>query len=305
MTKFSFKNLKVELKRQLNPSSLKKQFLELIKGIEKKDIVLMLILPILITLIMILPLSIRTLLQLNIKNPIWWQYLTQSFVHNSWSHLSSNLFGYFLYSLLILIFVNKLKLKREFYKLFLFLVISLPIVSSIIQVRAYPIVLSWLPNLQHSAGTSGIVSALAGFMIIFWAVYFNKINKEIVFDVRTSLFFMIYIALLFVFYYSKGISDILILVLILFFIFLLTLISNIKKILIEISKESKIGVILTFFLITTPILFFMTPKIIFPSFNSMFNNGTFIDFFMHYIGIVYGIIVCGSYFIFLNKRWRD
>jgi len=305
MTKVSFKNLKVELKRQLNPSSLKRQFLELIRGIEKKDAVLMLILPILITFIMILPLSVRNLLQLNIKSPIWWQYLTQSFVHNSWSHLSSNLFGYLLYTLLIIIFVNKLKLKKEFYRLFLFLVITLPIVSSFIQIRSYPIILSWLPNLQHSAGTSGIVSALAGFTIIFWAVYFNKINKEIVFDVRTSLFFMIYIALLFVFYYSKGISNILILVLILFFIFLLTLISNIKKILFEISKESKIGVIWTFFLITTPTLFFMTPKIIFPSFDNMFNNGTFTDFFMHYIGIVYGIIICSSYFIFINKKWRD
>lgn len=305
MVKFSFKNLKLELKRQLNPSSLKKQFLEIIDGIDKRDILLMLILPVFVTLIYLLPSTIRELLQLDIKNPIWWQYLTQSFVHNSWSHLSSNLFGYFLYSLLLITFVNKLKLKKEFYKLFLFLVISLPIVSSFIQVKSYPIILNWLPNLQHSAGTSGIVSALAGFTIIFWAVYFNKINREIVFDVRTSLLFVVYIALLFVFYYSKGISGILILVLVLFFVFLLTLISNIKKIIIEISKESKKGIIWTFFLITTPIFFFMTPKIIFPSFELMFKNGTFTDFFMHYIGIVYGIIVCGSYFIFINKRWRD
>jgi len=305
MVKFSFKNLKVELKQQLSPESLKKQFLELINGIGKRNIIFMLIIPVLITLLSLLPLTIREILQLNIKNPIWWQYLTQSFVHNSWSHLSSNLFGYFLYSILIIIFVNKLNLKKEFYGLFLFLVITLPIVSSFIQVKSYPIILSWLPNLQHSAGTSGIVSALAGFTIIFWAVYFNKINKEIVFDIRTSLFFTIYIALIFVFYYSNGLSKILLLVLVLFFIFLTTLITNIKKILVEISKESKRGLIWTFFLIITPILFFMTPKIIFPSFSSMFNNGTFTDFFMHYIGIAYGIIICGSYFIFINKKWRD
>ncbi|MFA6023092.1 MAG: rhomboid family intramembrane serine protease [Candidatus Pacearchaeota archaeon] len=305
MQKFNFRNVKEELKRQLSISSLKTQVLELIKGINKVDIVLMLILPVLTTLIMILPLNIRNILQLDIKNPIWWQYLTQSFVHNSWSHLSSNLFGYFLYLILIIIFVNKLNLKKEFYRLFLFLVISLPILSSFIQVKLYPIILSWLPNLQHSAGASGIVSALAGFTIIFWAMYFNKIDNKISFDVRTSLFCMIYVALLFVFYYSKGLSSLLIFVSILFFIFLLTLISNIKNIIIEISKESKRGVIWAFFLITTPILFFMTPKIIFPSFNLMFKSGTFIDFFMHYIGIAYGIIVCGSYFIFINKKWRD
>ncbi|MBU0466873.1 MAG: hypothetical protein KKF39_04340, partial [Nanoarchaeota archaeon] len=114
MVKFSFKNLKVELKQQLSPESLKKQFLELINGIGKRDIIFMLIIPILITLISLLPSTIREMLQLNIKNPIWWQYLTQSFVHNSWSHLISNLFGYFLYFILIIIFVNKLNLKKEF-----------------------------------------------------------------------------------------------------------------------------------------------------------------------------------------------
>ncbi|MBI2452244.1 rhomboid family intramembrane serine protease [Candidatus Pacearchaeota archaeon] len=305
MRNFSFKNVKVELKRQLNPSSLKKQFLETIKGIKKKDVVLMLILPILLTLIMVLPLSMRNLLQLDIKNPILWQYLTQSFVHNSWSHLSSNLFGYFLYSSLLLIWINKLKLKKEFYALFLFLIISLPIVSSFIQVKSYPILLSWLPNLQHSAGTSGIVSALAGFVIIFWAMYFNKINQKIVFDVRTSLSCAIFVALLFVFYYSQGISYLVIFVFGLFLIFLLTLIFNIKNIFIEISKESKRNFLFTFLLIVTPILFFVTPKIIFPTFNVMFKNGTFTDFFMHYVGIAYGIIISSSYFIFINKKWRD
>jgi len=305
MNKFSFGNLKLELKRQLGFSSLKRQFSELIMGIQKRDALLILIFPILITLIALLPSAIRESLQLNIKNPIWWQYFTQSFVHSSWSHLSSNLFGYFLYSVLIIILVNKLQLKKEFYKLFIFLIISLPIVSSIIQVKSYPILLSWLPNLQHSAGSSGIVSALAGFVIIFWAMYFTKANKKIIFDVRTSLFFAIYVALLFLLYYGKGISYVILGVLILFLIFLLTLLGNIKNVFIEVAKESKKNFLLTFFLIIAPILFFVTPRIIFPSFTDMFREGTFVDFFMHYIGIAYGIIVSSSYFIFINKKWNN
>ncbi len=305
MKKFSFKNLIPELKRQLSPQSLKRQFLELIEGINKKDILFFLIFPIVITLIMIIPQSIRDLLELNIKDPLWWQYFTQSFVHNSWRHLGSNLVGYFLYSLVLIILINQSKLKKEFYRLSLFLIISLPIISSLIQVKSYSIILSWLPNLQHSAGASGIVSALAGITIIFWFVHFNKINKEIFFDVRTSLLCILFVVLFFVVYYSKGTSYLVAFIFILFLIFLLTLISNLRKIFIEITKESQKNLLFTFILILTPILFFATPKIIFPTFDAMFNNGVFTDFLMHYIGIAYGIIIYSSYFIFINKKWRN
>ena len=37
----------------------------------------------------------------------------------------------------------------------------------------------------------------------------------------------------------------------------------------------------------------------------MFDGGTFTDFFMHYIGICYGIIVSGFYFIFIYKKWKQ
>jgi hypothetical protein len=299
MNKFSFKNVK----RELNLNSLKKQFLGLIKDIQKRDILLFFLFPILITLLMLLPSATKEILQLNIKEPSEWQYFTQSFVHNNWEHLSSNLFGYFLYSILLMVFVNKCNLKKEYYKLFVFIVISLPILNSYIQVKSYPILLSWLPNLQHSTGSSGIVSALAGVMIIFWAIYFAKINKKIKFDVRTSSFFLVYVVFWFVLFYSRRNSYIWIVILILLFILLITLIHNFKEIFIEISKESKKGLVSTFILIITPLLFFVTPLIIFPNFNNMFRDKRLTDFFMHYIGIVYGIIVTSSYFIFMyNKK---
>ena len=293
------------LKNQLKFSSLKLQFLDLIKGIKKRDLFLLIIFPIVITLLMFLPSGIREILQLNIKNPIWWQYLSQSFVHKNWNHLSSNMFAYFLFSLLGLILANQCKEKKRFFRFFLFLIITLPILSSYIQIKLYPILLSWLPNLKYSSGSSGIVSALAGFIPIFWAVYFNKINKKINLDIRTSCFFLAYIALLFVYTYSKSISPTFIIVLFLFILLLLSLLLNFKAIFFEISKGSVNNILKTFLLIVAILFFIVTPIIIFPTIDKMFSGGAFVDFFMHYIGIVYGILISSNYFIFINKKWKS
>ncbi|MBI2004167.1 rhomboid family intramembrane serine protease [Candidatus Pacearchaeota archaeon] len=304
MIKILLKSIKEEITKMLSLSSLKKQAKELVKGITKRDILLMAIFPAIIFLIMLLPNVIRENLQLEIKNPEWWQYLTQSFVHNGWKHFWSNLSSYFLFSIVGLLLANLCGEKKKFFRLFLFAVVTLPILSSIIQVMFYPTLLSWLPNLQHSQGSSGIVSALAGFVPIFWAIYFNKRNKKINFDVRTPLVLAIYIASLFVYIYSQKFSYILLLIPLLLVIFLILLWSNFRYILFEIAKEIKINLLKAFILITSFLFFIVTPIIIFPSLNKMFDGGTFTDFFMHYVGVYYGIIVSGYYFIFIYKKWK-
>jgi len=305
MAKWSLKKGIEEMKRLLSPSSLKKQARELVYGISKKDILLIAIFPITLFLIMLLPSVIRDILRLDIKNPELWQYLTQSFVHNGWSHLWSNLSSYLLFSIMGLLLANWCKEKREFFKLFLFAVITLPILSSIIQVLYYPILLSWLPHLQYAQGSSGIVSALAGFAPIFWAIYFNKKNDKINFDVRMLLFLALYIALLFVYIYNQSFSYIFLFVAFLSAISLILLLSNFKNILIEIANETKTNLLKSFILRISFLFFIATPIIIFPSLTKMFDGGTFTDFFMHYISICYGIIVSGVYFIFIYKKWKQ
>jgi len=63
-------------------------------------------------------------------------------------NLSSNLSAYFLFSLLGLLLANQCKEKKRFFRFFLFLIITLPILSSYIQIKLYPTLLSWLPNLN-------------------------------------------------------------------------------------------------------------------------------------------------------------
>ena len=281
------------MEKMLRLSSIKKQAKDLIYGICKKDIILIVIFPIILFLIMLLPSWIRESLQLDIKNPSWWQYLTQSFVHNGWKHFWGNIVLYFLFSFIGLLLSNLCGEKENFFRSFLFVVLPLPILSSIIQVLAYP---SWLPNLQHSQGSSGIISALAGFVPIFWAIYFNKKNEKINFDIKTLLILIIYVVLIFTCTYSSKVPYSLPFLIILLILLVLSW-PNFKNILFEIVKEFEENLLKASLLIISFLLFVVTPMITFPSLTRILGDGTFTDFFMHYIGVCYGIIISWSSFI--------
>jgi len=119
------------------------------------------------------------------------------------------------------------------------------------------------------------------------------------------LFLALYIALLFVYIYSQSFSYIFLFVTFLLAIFLILLLPNFKNILMEITNETKTNLLKSFILIILFLFLLVTPIIIFPSLTKMFDRGTFTDFFMHYIGICYGIIVSGFYFIFIYKKWKQ
>ena len=77
--------------KRLSYQNLLKDFKRIAKNITVMDIILLLILPIIITLLMLLPDAIRTAMQLHIKEPMWWQLFTASYMHGSWKHLTDNL----------------------------------------------------------------------------------------------------------------------------------------------------------------------------------------------------------------------
>lgn len=282
-------------------NELKKSFRELIEGITKRDILFVLIFPCIITFLMFLPKTTIQILKLNIKEPSWWQYITNAFVHNNWAHYAGNIFVYFVYVTLILLIANLGNIKKEFYKLFSFIIISLPIVSSFIQVIAYPIILYWLPNLKYSAGSSGIISALSGFLPLFWIIYVKNKNPELKVNIDFMLFFMIYIVLVFAFKYSQIPSLILFLLTMLGFLFL-TNWRVFKISFSEILKEIKENPFKAWIIIMIPLFFILIPHIIFPSVKHLFNNGSFTDIGLHYVGIIYGLIVSGFYFILIKKH---
>ncbi|MDI3474147.1 MAG: hypothetical protein PWR30_470 [Candidatus Woesearchaeota archaeon] len=292
MTEGSLKKGIEENKRNLSLFSVKKQIEELFYEINKKDIALILILPIISVLIMFLPLWIRETLVVNIENPSWWQYITIYFVHGGLEHLFSNLIWYFVFSFLGLIISNSCDEKKKYFILFFIIVLTFPLFGSFIQFLGR--------RSLYSVGSSGIVSALVGLTIVFWIYYFNRKNRKINFDLKTLFAFVFYICSFFLYIYiPKKIYSITSFIIFLFFLFLLR--QDIKNIFLEIKKEAKENLPRATSLIISIFFFVLIFIIIFPS-NIINNEGAIIDYMMHFAGISYGFVI--SYIVlYIQNSW--
>jgi len=281
---------------KLKWSNLKKDFIELIKGITLKEILIFLAFPVFITLVMLLPSIFRESLSFKIYDYSWWQFITNAFVHKDLSHLWHNIQGYFIFGLILLVFANRTKEKKNLFWLFLFTLISLPIISSIIQVLIYPII---MPMIKTSQGSSGLVSAILGFLPMLWIYYFSKKLKSNLINLNFFNLSTLYVALLFLIIYypihKNILSILLVLACILFFAYLYR--HNFKPIIKGIFEESKENVIFYFLVILIPFFFMVLPLLLFPV--KIVQGNSLIDFFMHYIGLIYGIIIS---FIFFKIR---
>jgi membrane associated rhomboid family serine protease len=165
--------------RRLKFSKIKKDFIELVEGITFKEILILLSFPIFLTILMFLPTNLRDSLSLHIYNPEWWQFFTSSFIHENLTHLLDNIQTYFVISFTLLIFGNKTRTKKNFFILFLFTLISLPLISSLIEVLIYPY---FIPNIKTSKGSSVLISSMFGFFPMFWIYYFSKKQKNNMID---------------------------------------------------------------------------------------------------------------------------
>ena len=287
------KNFKWFIKR-FSIKNLKKDFKDIIKGITWTDIVFLTILPIVMLLIMLLPQPIRDSLSLNIKDYSWWQLFTSNFVHQNWDHFLGNMKTYFLFVIPIFILANYMKEKKTFFKVFTLIVLSFPIISSILVMLIYPVM---LPTLTSSKGFSGIVAALLGLFPVFLIIFFSKKSRK---ELKKNGFINLsvtFIALLFMITYyplHKNILQIL--------PFLAALLiemyfyrKNIIKILKMTLNTIKYNTILYLLLITIMVFFVIMPETFFPI--KIIQEGGIVDFFIHYVGIIYGLLF-GSWIAF-------
>lgn len=295
MIRFDPKNFKAYIKR-FSYHNLKKDFCDIAKNVSKKDVLLILILPILATFLMLLPDNIREQLKLNVHNPSWWQFLTSSFIHQDFTHLSSNVSLFLLLGFVQIMLIAKLgKQKRYFYLLY-FTSVTFPILSSIVVSTWYP---KLVPNILSSSGMSGIVSAMLGFLPTFWVIALSKIRNTKLLDVNFFNIILTYVATSLVFIYYPYHKNTLLLVglplLMAVFVFLY------RKKIVEIAKgtiiQSKGNVIIYLLLLFYPIFFFVAPNGLFPT--QLIQNGSFVDFLVHYFGIFYGFSV--SFFFFRKE----
>lgn len=275
----------------------------LFNGFSLKDLFLLLIFPLVITLLMFLPDSIRTAMMLNLKNPQWWQFLTSGFIHQSWNHLSGNLQWYFLLVFpLFFLIATRTDKKKYYYYLYAIIILTFPILSSLFQIHFFPPV---FPNLIYSAGSSGIIAAFSGLIPSFWLLSIANRNKLRI-KRRFWMINIFYLILSFVIIYSPIFKN-LYLILAIGTIFLMLLFSyrkGFKSILIAIGLEEQKDIISAIILLFTIIFFIITPFVFFPKVTLLNNNGTLTDFLVHYLGISYGLIISFYFFIFIHKETR-
>lgn len=276
----------------------------LFEGISIKDLLLLLIFPTIITLLMLLPDSVRISMMLNVKNPPWWQFFTSGFMHQDWIHLTNNLIWYFLlvFPLFFLIATKTIK-KKYYFQFFIFIIITFPIVSSFFVVHYYPEI---FPNLMYSTGSSGIIAAFSGLIPSFWILSIANKDK-IRIKRRFALINIFYLILSFLIIYFPIHKKLFLssLIGILFIIFLFSYSKGFLNILKKIGFEQQKNIISAFISLFTIILFVFTPILFFPKINLLNNNGTLTDFLVHYLGIAYGLIISFYFFIFAHKETKS
>lgn len=253
--------------------------------------------PVIISAVMLLPANIQEGLKLNLQNPKFWEFLTSGFVHNSTSHYFDNLVAFIILILLQVILINKMKLQKGYSYLLFFTIVSFPIASSIVKILLYP---SLMPMVKISCGSSGIISALVGFIPMVWIIYLSKTSKK---NLCTFSFFgmiLSFIVLSFVIAYFPYHKNILLTLIIIAVIvaFTVSYKKSIKHISLTIIREK--NKLLLFYLLFLPLFFLSSPLLTFPLKLIQGNNS--VDFFAHYIGFIYGFFISFVFFRLNNPN---
>src|SRR5208282_714367 len=112
--------------------------------------------------------SLRSSLQVDLKNFHVYQLFTSSFVHLNFDHFLANVTAYLLIAIYGLVLATIVNRKR------LYLVLSKIIVVVFLIFGAFFAVFN--ATTTYYAGLSGIDSALAGLLLIFWLIYLEHMS---------------------------------------------------------------------------------------------------------------------------------
>lgn len=147
--------------------------------------------------------TLQQQLALTPSDPQWYTVFTAAYVHASASHLSGNLFGYFLavsYTYWLCLHTNR---RQWFRRTFVTLLLVTPIVVNIGNLLAFGTILP--ENAGYSRGFSGIVGGFGGFLLVAFVVAVrDTYGSELAEVVGVSLVLLLLLLLSVV--YSGGIQ---------------------------------------------------------------------------------------------------
>lgn len=282
---------KLNLQRLPNRERLKQDIKEVIQSLHYKSLILLLIFPTILTIFFLFS-NLNSYLSLNIYNPSWWQIVTSHFVHRDFNHFINNTSLFLLLGVIQLVIISGIKEEKNYFLLLLLLIAFFPLIGSLVEIILYPKI---IPFLKNSMGASGIVSAVwgTGYMLFLFALS----KDRWLLNVHALNISLIYVGLLFLiryYPYHKSLGIVLILGIALLFLLYLYR-AEIKFVGYEVAKASQQNLVYTFSLILALLMFIAGSTVLFPI-KLMDGNGM-IDFFMHYMGIIFGLTFS---FIYLN-----
>lgn len=276
---------------KLTLGAIKTNFINVINGITLKEILIFLLFPIVITVLMLLPVTIRETLSLRNHNYLWWQVFTSAFIHKDWNHLLSNIQSYLAFGGILLVFSNKAWGKKDLLSLSILILISLPLISSIASLLIYRNY-----SIETIQGSSGLISAVLGFFPILWVSYFSKKNRQNLMNMNFFYVCILYVALLYSTIYLPYYQSIILPFTIFISILILSFFyrNSFKTILKGIREESKANVVFGFLLVFIPLFFMAAPILLFPL--KTIQNGSQVGIFVHYLGLIYGVTLSFIFF---------
>lgn len=130
---------------------------EIWASVSATDVALVFLLPVLLTLVMAQPLSVRQGLMLNVQDPQLWQFLTAAYVHNTGSHYAFNLMVLVLVLAVQVLLIAFTGERRQYYGYYLSTLIVAPLIIGGLEV----LVLGRMP-VAYTCGVSGVLAALIG-----------------------------------------------------------------------------------------------------------------------------------------------
>ncbi len=160
----------------------------------KRDMfLLVVVIPAMLTLLFLLPSSIKNELTLYHGSPNAVSFYTTHFIHESFYHFSSNLVFYLMFIIPIYLLCQLADQRKKFYLMLASIFFVLPFLLSIVTLLVPASESLFSIPTSKSLGFSGIVSALFGFLPYSTLSYFKKSlgQKTGIFNLLMMAFFLL------------------------------------------------------------------------------------------------------------------
>jgi hypothetical protein len=263
--------------------------------ISRRDLLLFLLFPAVITLIEVLctlsP-TLRDSLQLHYTGDLWWQFITGAYVHGSFSHYAGNLSMYLFLGAVALVLAAEMRDTRLLFLPFGIMALVIPIMDAAFKIFLYPTVVPALfLRMGTASGSSGIVAGLLGLVPLLWLLVLSRPGGRDLLDRWSFYLVLFYVPFALVMAYQPGLN-------LPSFTVVAVLVAlaaiNYRKagpLLAGLGRAVTGNIVSWIAIALAPVLYLVLPFALFP--GDFVSGNTFIDFVGHYLGLVAGVVIGG------------